>query len=86
MNPLLPQGLNQIHKISRVMIYFMVTFLPPEGDRTLHPSCLPLALPLIFSATLSYGLLRAVKTLHRESCWGAEVGVTCMTTARTRRR
>lgn len=49
MNPPVPQGLNQIHKISRVMIYFMVTFLPPEGDWTLHPSCLPLALPLIFS-------------------------------------
>lgn len=59
----------------QVMKYLIVTFLPPEGDRSPYPSCLPLALAVVFSLSLAYVSFKAVKTLHWMSSWGAEVGV-----------
>lgn len=49
-----PWGLNQIQKISRLMKYFIMTFLPAECDGALHPSCLPLSLVVVFSLSLAY--------------------------------
>lgn len=57
------------------MKYFIVTFLPPEGDRAPRPSCLALPLAVVFSLSLVNVSFKVVKTPRWMSSWGAEVGV-----------